>query len=87
VLAEMTNLTALFLGGNDIIDISLLAGRTNLTHLYLDNNQISDISALTELMSLVILHLQKNPLNQEACDIHIPKIRENNPGIDIRHDP
>jgi Leucine-rich repeat (LRR) protein len=65
----------------------MLADLAKLRGLYLDNNQISDISVLTGLMRLLHLRLQGNPLNQDACDIHIPQIRENNPGIDIKHDP
>jgi hypothetical protein len=42
---------------------------------------------LNGLMNLKYLFLQNNPLNQDACDIYIPQIHENNPGIDIRHDP
>ena len=41
----MVNLRNLFLSGNQITDISALAGMVNLEWRWLDRNQISDISA------------------------------------------
>jgi hypothetical protein len=38
-------------------------------------------------MNLSSLDLRSNPLNRDACDIHIPQIRENNPGIYLSYDP
>ena len=72
---------------NHINDISALASLTNLERLSLNENQISDISPLTDLKNLSYLNLQSNPLNQDACDTHIPQILENNPDIDILYDP
>ncbi|MGD8787545.1 MAG: leucine-rich repeat domain-containing protein, partial [Phycisphaerales bacterium] len=86
-LSGLSNLEYLFLVDNQISNIPELTGLTSLWILHLENNQISDISALTELMNLSSLDLRSNPLNRDACDIHIPQIRENNPGIYLSYDP
>jgi len=57
-----TNLTELKLFGNEIADISALAGLVNLTILYLDNNQISNIEALANLTNLTMLTLNNNKI-------------------------
>ena len=59
----MTNLAYLFLGGNQISDISALSGMTNLRSLWLFSNQISDISALSGLTNLTELHLHYNQIS------------------------
>jgi len=56
-IQHCTNLTHLWLQGNQISDISALSGLTNLTQLWLDRNQISDISALSGLTNLTYLGL------------------------------
>ncbi len=86
-LAGLTNLMNLGLASNQISDVSPLGGLTNLRVLGLAYNQISDISSLVGLTSLSQLFLQGNPLNREACDVYIPQIIENNPGVDISYDP
>lgn len=63
------------------------SGLTNLGSLYLGDNQISDISALSGLTNLWSLNLEANPLNEDAYNIYIPQIRENNPGIKLHYDP
>ena len=59
-LEYCTNLTHLYLGGNQIIAISPLSDLTSLTHLYLGGNQIIDISSLSDLTSLTELNLCNN---------------------------
>jgi len=86
-LSELTRLTSLDLAYNQISNISVLSRLGNLERLGLEDNQISNISALSRLTSLSVLWLHDNPLNQEACDVHIPQIISTNPGIDIRYDP
>jgi Leucine-rich repeat (LRR) protein len=54
--------------------------------LLLDTNQISDISPLAEHTNFRRLSVRENPLNEDAYNIYIPLIYENNPGIDIRYD-
>ena len=55
-----TDLSELYLGDNNIIDISPLAGLANLRVLDLDDNQIVDISALSGLTNLTKLYLGNN---------------------------
>ncbi len=62
-LASLTNLTELFLDGNQISDISPLANLTNLTKLDLDYNQISDVSPLSNLTNLTRLDLEYNQIS------------------------
>ena len=85
-LSGLTNLRQLYLGSNQISDISALSGLTNLTDLILYWNWVSDISALSGL-SLGRLYLRGNPLNEDAYNIYIPQIRENNPTIWLFYDP
>ena len=42
-MAGLTNLTDLYLFGNQITDISPVAGLTGLSDLFLGSNRISDI--------------------------------------------
>ncbi len=55
-LEHCTGLIELVLWGNNISDLSPLAGLTNLEYLDLDENQISDPSALAELANLQCLY-------------------------------
>ena len=59
----MTNLNCLYLRGNQISDISAVAGLTNLTDLWLSGNQIEimDLSS-ADLSSLESFHIDGNPL-------------------------
>ncbi len=86
-LSGLTTLHQLYLGANEISDISALWNLAQLSYLYLDNNQISDISALSGLTNLEYLDLRSNPLNNDAYNIFIPQILENNPGIEVHYDP
>ena len=62
-LAELTNLTLLWLNDNSISDISPLTGLTNLTHLGLYSNSISDISPLAGLTQLTYLDIEDNSIS------------------------
>jgi hypothetical protein len=86
-VAGLENLKRLSLNNNRISDISPADGLTNLTHLHLQDNQIRDISVLLGLTNLIYLRLRRNPLSQNSCDIYIPQIRENNPGMTVYYDP
>lgn len=87
-LSGLTNLKLLSLRNNLLSDISALSGLTGLRELYLNYNQISDVSALSGLTNLSMLWLQDNPLNPQACDVHIPQIMANNPGMtEIQYNP
>ena len=85
-LANLDQLQKLDLRWNSIGSISSFSGLTSLRTCYLQWNEISDIAALARLTSLKTLDLRANPLNGQACDVHIPQIIENNPGIDINYD-
>ena len=62
VLAGLTNLTTLHLGGTSISNVSFLQNLTRLNFLNLDHNGISDLSPLTVLPNLNGLDLSYNPL-------------------------
>ena len=62
-LEYATNLTYLYLGGNDISDISHLSSLTRLTVLWLQSNDISDISGLSGSTSLTELYLGDNDIS------------------------
>jgi hypothetical protein len=85
-LSGVTSLATLELGGNQITDISVLAGLPNLKTIELNANKIHDISPLMNLHNLRNLLLQENPLDAEACNVYIPQIRVNNPGINLSYD-
>lgn len=86
-LSLLSNLEYLDIRNNQISDISPLSGLSNLRQVGLFGNSISDISPLCGLTNLSRLELQGNPLNDEACDICIPQILANNPGIDFTYPP
>jgi internalin A len=59
----LTNLTSLFLAGNQISDIKPLSSLTNLTSLALLINKISDITPLSNLTNLTTLYLEGNQIS------------------------
>ena len=86
-LSALSNLEYLDIRNNQISDVSPLSGLSNLRRVDLFGNSISDISPLCGLTSLSRLELQGNPLNDDACDIYIPQILANNPGVDFTYPP
>jgi hypothetical protein len=86
-LSGMGRLEYLNLHQNRLSDISPLAGLSGLKEVYLYDNQISDISPLSGLKALRELVLTGNPLNQEAYRVVIPRIKANNPGVNLLADP
>ena len=63
-----TNLSYLNLGswgdiGNQVSDLSPIAGLTNLQYLFLDSNQVSDLSPLAGLINLRELLINRNPIS------------------------
>ncbi len=60
--ASLPELRTLWLGRNQIRDITHLAGLTQLEDLRLNSNQISDITPLTQLTQLQVLELSRNPI-------------------------
>ncbi len=85
-LAGLNKLQQLLITFNQISDISVLSHLNNIQCLTLSSNQISDLSPLLEVMSLKQLGIQYNPLNEESCEVIIPQIIINNPGISVTHD-
>jgi Leucine-rich repeat (LRR) protein len=61
-MQNLTNLTTLSLGGNQIVDIGPLQNLTNLTTLSLYDNNINNISGLSGLTSLTELNLEDNQI-------------------------
>jgi len=82
-MSMMRNLVELNLSSNKIGDIGPLSNLAALQDVKLAFNQIVDVGALAGLMSLEWLDLSQNPLNQEACEVYIPQIRANNPGVQV----
>ena len=66
--------------GNQISDITSLAGLTNLNRLTLSNNQISDVSPLAELVNLRELYLEENPIKDRKP---LLDLLEKNPDVKI----
>ena len=78
-------MTRLSLEGNELSDVSLIAGLTNLKWLRLDNNNISDVSPIANLTNLTWLavdrkqHSDLSPL--EGLRKKIKVFWSGNPGI------
>ncbi|MDE0400073.1 MAG: leucine-rich repeat domain-containing protein, partial [Candidatus Poribacteria bacterium] len=62
-LSGLVNLTELWIGGNQISDVSPLSGLVNLTELWIGGNQISDVSPLSDLTDLTSLSLSENVIS------------------------
>ncbi|EKZ4847832.1 leucine-rich repeat domain-containing protein [Listeria monocytogenes] len=62
-MENLTDLSYLDLGNNQISDISPLSNVTILSYLDLENNQISDISLLSNLTKLSYLDLENNQIS------------------------
>ena len=86
-VSGLVNVGKLELRENPLSDICPLSGLSNLYDLSLIDTLVSDVSPLTSLTSLRKLDLRNCPLRQEDYDVHIPRIRANNPGIFIDLDP
>ena len=61
-LANLTNLTILYLDNNKISDITHLANLTDLKDLHLNINNIEDITPLANLTNLTRLYLHGNKI-------------------------
>ena len=80
-------ITAMGILDNPISDLTPISSLRNLRSLYANDCQISDISPLASLKDLIWLDLRNNPLSPSAYTQHIPRIRKNNPGVNILIDP
>ena len=83
-----TSLYVLFIGSNQIFDISPLAGLSNLILLNLVGNQIIDISPLVANVGLSTgdyVFLNNNPLScSPSCDQHVPQLESR--GVNVFKD-
>lgn len=70
-LEYAVNLKSLYLFGNEIEDITPLAGLENLIELWLCSNQISDISTLEPLTKLKTLGLSDNKIEDVSPLAHL----------------
>ena len=86
MLSGLVMLRELEIDGNKIQDISVLEELSTVVWLDLDGNEIRDISPIKDLRRLIRLDLRDNPLNEDACTKYLPKIIQNNPGIDVVYD-
>ena len=73
-LAELTNLTTLFLVRNQISDVSPLARLTRLKELHLSWNDIRDVSPLAGLVNLEKLMLVRNPITDTSPLANLTKL-------------
>jgi hypothetical protein len=85
-LSGLSDLEELDLSDDEISDVSPLSGLTHLRTLNLSDNKVSDVSPLADLTCLEELDLRANPLGPDACGTYLLQIRQNNPGIYLRHD-
>lgn len=61
-LAKMPRLQQLYLGGNDLTDVSQVAQLTELIYLNIDENKVTDLSFLPSLTGLMELSANNNLL-------------------------
>lgn len=84
-VGTMPKLQTLIARYDSISGIEPLSGLAELSYVDLCQNEISNVSALTGLTCLSYLDLRGNVLAQQACDVDIPQIIRNNPGIAISY--
>lgn len=61
-LTKMPNLTHIYLGGNNLSDVSAVTQLTNLTYLNIDENNVSDISFIPQLTNLIEFSANANQI-------------------------
>lgn len=80
------SLEILIAGGNDIVDVSPLAGLTELRIVDLHNNDISDIAPLVRNAGLGAgdwINLRGNPLSRTSIARHIPALLRRGVQVDF----
>lgn len=83
----MTNLESLDLRGCPVRDLSPLSVLRRLSWLNLHKTAVRDISPLVGLTSLAFVDLRGTLLDLEAYEVHIPRLRAENPELTILYDP
>jgi len=82
-LEAARNLQALYLAGNQVVDVSPLSGLNKLRHLDIRDNQVADLGPLATGVTFIdadatlfprVLECTGNPLNSDSCSIHIPAL-------------
>lgn len=86
ILADMPNLTTLYLCRQEISDISPLAGLP-LRELYLYDNQISDLSPLEQTPDIETLYIGSNPFGDLSPIAALHDLRELNLDCWIWYEP
>lgn len=76
VISNLTQLTYLSLGENQIQDISALANSTHLTNLNLGFNHIQDVSVLANLTKLTVLDLGVNEIGDISILANLAQLTE-----------
>ena len=61
-VGQLSNLTYLSAGGNELTDLSFVEGMTSLTYLDVSDNYITDLSPLEGLEHLEVAFTQENPV-------------------------
>ena len=67
----------LYLGGNELIDISPLQMCTEMRELILSGNEIKDLTGLERMNSLKKLYLVNNPVQDLTPVLHLQRLRRN----------
>jgi hypothetical protein len=83
----MTNLEHLDLRECPVRDLSPLSVLRRLSWLNLHKTAVRDISPLVGLTSLAFVDLRGTLLDLEAYEVHIPRLRVENPEVTILYDP
>lgn len=65
-LADLTNLNALLIDGNEVTSLAAVAGLSNLQFLNASGNEITDLSPLKDLANLQTVLLDMNPISSLA---------------------
>ena len=75
-IKKLTKLKELYIGGNNIVDITVLEDLKNLKTLNLMNNNISDISMLKNLINLEHLDISYNLITNIEVIINLDKLQK-----------
>ena len=73
-IKNLIDLNGLYLGNNQLSNISSLKDSTNLTELLLSDNQINDVSNLKYLTNLTKLYLAKNQISNILAIEHLKNL-------------
>lgn len=86
-LSGLSSLETVNLQRNRVSDLSPLSGLSRLAKLDLHRNEVSNIAPLVHLPCLNWVDLRINPLSQESCDVYIPQMLQQRPGMWLAYYP